>query len=60
MNKVTFFEITYDDQSITNKFYQNVFGWQIIMSPDMKNHMAKTTTSSEKVHATEPGAINGE
>jgi len=59
MNKVVGFEIPYDDQSRAQKFYQDVFGWQINKFPDMDYLMATTTPSDEKMKPTEPGAING-
>jgi len=59
MNKVVHFEIPYDDQGRSQKFYEDVFGWQISKFPDMDYHMATTTPSDEKMHPKEPGAING-
>ena len=59
MNKVVHFEIPYDDQSRAQKFYQDVFGWNISKFPDMDYHMATTTPSDEKMKPKEPGAING-
>ena len=59
MNKVSHFEIPYDDQERAKKFYQDVFGWQISKFPDMDYHLATTTPSDEKMHPKEPGAING-
>ena len=59
MNKVVHFEIPYDDQGRAQKFYQDVFGWQISKFPDMDYHMATTTPSDEKMKPKEPGAING-
>jgi len=59
MNKVVHFEIPYDDQGRAQKFYQDVFGWQITKFPDMDYHMVTTTPTDEKMKPTEPGAING-
>jgi hypothetical protein len=59
MNKVVHFEIPYDDQGRAQKFYQDVFGWQISKFPDMDYHMAITTPTDDKMKPTEPGAING-
>ncbi|WP_316506576.1 VOC family protein [Nitrosopumilus sp.] len=59
MNKVVHFEIPYDDQGRAQKFYQDVFGWNISKFPDMDYHMATTTPSDEKMKPKEPGAING-
>ena len=35
MNKVTHFEIPFDDQARAQKFYSDVFGWQINKFGDM-------------------------
>jgi predicted enzyme related to lactoylglutathione lyase len=59
MNKVVHFEIPYDDQGRAQKFYQDVFGWNISKFPDMDYHMATTTPSDDKMKPKEPGAING-
>ena len=59
MNKVTHFEIPYDDQSRAQKFYEDVFGWQIAKFPDMDYHMATTAPSDENMKPKEVGSING-
>jgi len=59
MNKVVHFEIPFDDQSRAQKFYQDVFGWQITKFPEMDYYLATTTPSDENMHPKEPGAING-
>lgn len=59
MNKVVHFEIPYDDQSRAQKFYEDVFGWQINKFPEMDYHLVTTTPTDEKMKPTEPGAING-
>jgi len=60
MNKVVHFEIPYDDQGRAQKFYQDVFGWQISKFPEMDYHMVTTTDSDPKtMRPKEPGAING-
>ena len=59
MNKVVHFEIPYDNQDRAQKFYQDVFGWQINKMPDMDYHMATTTPSDENMRPAEPGSING-
>ncbi len=59
MNKVVHFEIPYDDQGRAEKFYKDVFGWQISKFPDMDYHMVTTTPSDDKMKPIEPGAING-
>ena len=59
MNKVVHFEIPYDDQGRAQKFYQDVFGWQINKMPDMDYHMVTATPSDENMKPKEPGSING-
>ena len=59
MNKVVHFEIPYDDQNRAQKFYSDVFGWEINKFPDMEYYIATTATSDEKGHPKESGAING-
>jgi len=49
MNKVVHFEIPYDNQSRAQKFYQEVFGWQIMKMPDMDYHMVTTTPSQRSL-----------
>jgi len=60
MDKVSHFEIPYDDQERAQKFYQDVFGWQINKFPDMEYYLATTCDTDPKtMEPTEPGAING-
>jgi hypothetical protein len=59
MNKVVHFEIPYDDQNRAQKFYSDVFEWEINKFPDMDYYIATTTPSDEKGHPKESGAING-
>ena len=59
MNKVVHFEIPYDDQQRAQKFYQEVFGWQITKFLDMDYYLATTTPSDENMRPKELGAING-
>ena len=59
MNKVVHFEIPYDDQNRAQKFYSDVFGWEINKFPDMEYYIATTAPSDEKGHPKESGAING-
>ena len=42
MNKVVHFEIPFDDQARAQKFYQEVFGWQINKFADMDYYIATT------------------
>ncbi len=60
MNKVMHFEIPFDDQERAQKFYQDVFGWQINKFADMDYYIATTCkTDPNTMMPTEPGAING-
>ena len=61
MNKVVHFEIPFEDQTRAQKFYQDVFGWQINKFPgEMEYWMAVTCKTDETgMMPTEPGAING-
>ena len=60
MNKVVHFEIPFDDQTRAQKFYQDVFGWQINKFGDMDYWMALTSQCDpNSMMPTEPGAING-
>ena len=59
MNKVVHFEIPYDNQERAQKFYQEVFGWQITKFPEMEYYLANTTDSDENMKPKKPGAING-
>ena len=59
MNKVVHFEIPFDDESRAQKFYQDVFGWQITKFPEMDYFLAITTPSDENMKPKEPGSING-
>ena len=52
-------EIPYDDQSRVQKFYEDVFGWQITKFPEMDYHLATTTPSDENMKPKETGSING-
>jgi len=60
MNKVSHFEIPYEDQERAQKFYQEVFGWQINKFSDEGYYLAFTTKSNPNtMMPLEPGAING-
>ena len=59
MNKVVHFEIPFDDQSRAQKFYSDVFGWEITKYPEMDYFLATTTPSDENMRPKEPGSING-
>ncbi len=64
MDSVVHFEIPADDIKRAQKFYKDVFGWEIskMDSPDakMEYFMALTTEIDKKSRMpTKPGAING-
>ena len=60
MNRVVYFEIPFDDSERAQKFYKDVFGWQINKFPDMDYFMATTAeTDQSGMVPKEPGAING-
>ena len=60
MNKVVHFEIPFDKQERAQKFYQDVFGWQINKFGEMDYLMAMTCKCDQNsMMPTEPGAING-
>ena len=59
MNKVVHFEIPFDDQARAQKFYSEVFGWNITKFPEMDYYLATTTPSDENMKPKDPGAING-
>jgi predicted enzyme related to lactoylglutathione lyase len=42
------------------KFYQSAFGWQTqLLGADMGNYVIATTTETNEMGPTKPGAING-
>jgi predicted enzyme related to lactoylglutathione lyase len=57
--KVVHFEIPYDDGARAQKFYGDVFGWQLIPVPDMSYTMVMTGPSDPETGPSEPGFING-
>ncbi|HLD26617.1 MAG TPA: VOC family protein [Patescibacteria group bacterium] len=61
MNKVVHFEIPADNLARADKFYSEVFGWQIKKAPmpGMEYHMATTVEVDEQNMPKTPGAING-
>lgn len=60
MDRVCHFEIPYGDQARAEKFYQEVFGWQISPAPtDMPYSFAITTPVDDQFHPTQAGGING-
>jgi len=60
MNKVSHFEIPFDNQQRAQKFYQDVFDWQINKFGDMDYYTAMTCKSDlNTMMPFEAGAING-
>ncbi len=60
MNKVSHFEIPYEDQERAQKFYEEVFGWEINKCSAEGYYLAFTTKSDPNtMMPSEPGAING-
>jgi predicted enzyme related to lactoylglutathione lyase len=60
MDRVGHFEIPFDDVDRASKFYQDVFGWQIMPAPtEMPYHFAITTEVDEQMQPIKPGGING-
>lgn len=61
MNKVVHFEIPADDTARAQKFYSEVFDWDIqkVPSPGMEYYMVKTVETDENQMPKEAGAING-
>jgi len=60
MNKVVWFEIPFDESERAQKFYKDVFGWQINQFPEMDYYAAITTdTDPQTMEPKGPGAING-
>ncbi|MDH3394587.1 MAG: hypothetical protein OEL52_00370 [Nitrosopumilus sp.] len=43
MNSVVWFEMPFDESERAQKFYQDVFGWQIMKVPEMEYFLATTT-----------------
>lgn len=59
MNKVTHFEIPFDDKERAKKFYSETFGWKIDDMPEIGYTGITTTPTDEKGMPIERGAING-
>ena len=58
MNKVVHFEVPAEDMARAKKFYEDVFGWQL-MDWESKYWMATTGPSEPGKGPTESGFING-
>ncbi len=60
MDRVCHFEIPYSDKERAEKFYRDVFGWQITAAPTEHPYsFAITTPVDEQFKPSEPGGING-
>ena len=60
MDSVVHFEMPYEKRDRMTKFYQEAFGWQAQdLGPEMGNYVVVTTTESNEIGPTKPGAING-
>lgn len=57
MNPVVHFEIPAEDMQRAEKFYREVFGWQ--MNKMMDDYIIATTIDSDENGPTKPGGING-
>ncbi len=57
--KVVHFEIPFDDGDRARKFYGEMFGWELILLPDLSYTMVTTGPSDPEQGPTEPGFING-
>lgn len=60
VNKVVHFEVPYDDQARARAFYEQAFGWDIMVMPGFENYpMATVGPTDPGEGPTEPGFING-
>lgn len=61
MDKVVHFEIPADNLERAQKFYQDIFGWQIqkVPMPDMEYYIVTAVETDENRMPKETGAING-
>ncbi len=61
MNSVVWFEMPFDESKRAQKFYKDVFGWQINPVPNMEDYLLANTTESDPqtMQPKNPGAING-
>ena len=59
MDKVVHFEIPAEDLERAQKFYKNVFKWDLNHIKDMNYTIVHTVKTSEKGMPIESGAING-
>lgn len=59
MNKVVHFEIPADDVNRAQKFYKDLFDWDIQKAGEMPYWMVKTVETDDNMMPKESGAING-
>jgi uncharacterized protein len=59
MDKVVHFEIPFDEQERAEKFYKDIFGWNIFKAGEMPYWMARTVECDDNNMPKEMGAING-
>ena len=60
MNPVVHFEMPYDNHERMEKFYKEVFGWQMKkLGDDMGNYVLATTANADVKPDLPRGAING-
>ncbi len=61
MDKVVHFEIPADDLARAQKFYRDVFSWEINKAPmpGVEYYMVTTVATGEDMKPKEAGAING-
>ncbi len=56
--RVVHFEIPFDDGDRARAFYGEIFGWDLMVMPEMSYTLATTGPSGEE-GPTEPGFVNG-
>ncbi len=60
MDQVVYFHLPVNDMERANKFYSDIFGWEITEIPEHTQYqMVKTVETDENEIPLEPGAING-
>ncbi len=59
MDKVTHFEIPFDNGERAGAFYKSVFGWEVSAVDSMPYWMVTTVRTGEDHRPVEAGAING-
>jgi uncharacterized protein len=59
MDKVVHFELPADDTGRAQKFYKDLFGWDIQKAGEMPYWIVHTVETDEKMMPKESGAING-